>query len=95
MPWICVTTGPDLTDEAAHELSVEVAAAAAAAVGLSPADVVVLVTPATAVSSPGAVATVVGRRWGDAAEADLAAAVRAQVGTALGIDPDLVGVSRL
>ena len=95
MPWISVTTGPDLTDEAVHELSVEVAAAAAAALGLPPADVIVLVTRAAGISAPGAVATVSGRRRGDAAEADLAAAVRAQVGTALGVDPDLVDLSRL
>jgi hypothetical protein len=95
MPWISVTTGPSLTDEAAQELSLNLATTAAAAVDLSPGDVIVLVTRGAAASSPGAVVTVAGRNRGDEPEAALAAAVRAEVGAALAIDPDLVGVARL
>jgi len=95
MPWICVTTGPDLSDDAARALSREVAAAAAAALDLVADDVIVFISPARAVSAPGAVVSLAGRRRDDAAESALASAVRAPVSAALGIDPDLVGVTRL
>jgi phenylpyruvate tautomerase PptA (4-oxalocrotonate tautomerase family) len=95
MPWICVTTGPDLPDEAARALSRKVAAAAAAALDLVPDDVVVLVSPAGAVSAPGAMVSLAGRRRDEAAESALASAVRAEVAETLGLDPGLVAVSRL
>lgn len=92
MPWIHVTLSQRVED--ADRLAAQLADAAAAATGLGPADVVVLVTVADASSGSGAVVTVAGRGRGEAAETDLAAAVRRVVGTSTGLAADLVAVVR-
>ena len=92
MPWIHGTLSQQVED--ADRLAAALADATAAATGLEPADVVVLVTVADASSGSGAVVTVAGRRRGETAETDLAEAVRRAVAASTGLGPDLVAVVR-
>ena len=92
MPWIHVTLSQRVED--AELLAGQLADAAAAATGLVPADVVVLVTVADACSGSGAVVTVAGRARSEVAETGLSDAVRRVIADSTGLGADLVAVVR-
>lgn len=95
MPWIAVTPSRPMAAPAATQLADAVAAGAACALGLGVGEVIVLVHAVAGASGRGAIAQVIGRDRGPAAEQALAAAVRDAIATALDLPADLVGLVRL
>ncbi len=93
MPWIHVTS----TSAAAggpSALAADLCAGVAAAAGLVPSDVVVLVDVADGSAGSGALVTVAGRRRDDATEREVVDTVRRIVARGTDLAPDLVAVVR-
>ena len=93
MPWITITAA-DSGGGTRSALPARVAAEAAAALGLSSGDIIVLDHATAAVWGQGAVVTVYGRRRDADREAELLERLRHVVAAGLGIADEVVHVAR-